>query len=67
MTCEQGLLRLLCGGARSWSATALVSGDIIINFKLASTNSKVKNYFNLLNALKSKSLINVPTRFSKKQ
>ena len=23
MTCEQGLLRLLWGGARSWSATAL--------------------------------------------
>ena len=24
MTCEQGLLRLLWGGGRSWSATALV-------------------------------------------
>ena len=24
MTCEQGLLRLLWGGARSWSATALI-------------------------------------------
>ena len=23
MTCAQGLLRLLCGGARSWSATGL--------------------------------------------
>ena len=25
MTCEQGLLRLLWGGGRSWSATALVT------------------------------------------
>ena len=25
MTCEQGLLRLLWGGARSWSATALLA------------------------------------------
>ena len=37
------------------------SDNININFKLASTNSKVKNYFNLLNALGSKFLINVPT------
>ena len=43
----------------------VVSGNIDINFKLASTNFKVINYFNLLNALGSKFLINVPTRFSK--
>ena len=42
-----------------------VSGDININFKLAFTNSKVKNYFYLLNALGSKFIINVPTQFSK--
>ena len=37
----------------------LVSGDINVNF------SKVKNYLNLINALGSKFLINVPTRFLK--
>ena len=41
----------------------VVSGYINTNFKLASTNSKVKNYFNLINALVSKFLINVSTRF----
>ena len=34
------------------------------NCKLACTNSKVKNYFNLLNAMESKFLINVPIQFS---
>ena len=29
MTCEQGLLRLLWGGAQSWSATALGNGIVI--------------------------------------
>ena len=29
MTCEQGLLRLLWGGARSWSATALCTMQVL--------------------------------------
>ena len=40
-------------------------GNINVNLKLASTNSKLKNYFNLLSALGSIFLIKVSTPFSK--
>ena len=30
MTCEQGLLRLLWGGPRSWSATALPTSFVLV-------------------------------------
>ena len=43
----------------------VVSGDININH-LAFNNQKVSNYFNSLNALGSKLLINAPTRFSRR-
>ena len=35
MTCAQGLLRLLWGGARSWSATVLDTLYITMKTKLA--------------------------------
>ena len=34
MTCEQGLLHLLWGGARSWSATALTTTTILIKKRI---------------------------------
>ena len=42
----------------------VVSGDITINYS-AFNNQKISNYFNPLNALGSKLLINAPTRFSR--
>ena len=42
----------------------VVSGDVNINY-LAINNQKISNYFNSLNALGSKLLITVPTRFSR--
>ena len=44
MTCEQGLLRLLWGGARSWSATALLRAALYCNENLPAVRTVVSNW-----------------------
>ena len=50
MTCAQGLLRLLWGGGRSWSATGLMQSQI--QYNIVDVHNQIKSVLVILKGKK---------------